>query len=231
MRVTRVDVRFNVDAGNSDDVLPFVAFARDRGWFDAPVPAVFQPARLASYSETSRFMRRRELPLAAFDALRAAVRGALDGIAVVEESEVPDGFPHPKTSVCAALAHGSAVLGADGLVYRCGLQVGEAGRAVSAMPGAREGAAPVGADAGFWEGFDPTRAPTCSACTFLPICWGGCPKKHLEGDRHALDEQGRYWRTNLPRLVARAAGFASGPAQPEIPLAIQFRARPELAEA
>jgi uncharacterized protein len=39
------------------------------------------------------------------------------------------------------------------------------------------------------------------------VCWGGCPKKHLEGDTHAIREQGRYWRTNLPRLIAEAAGL------------------------
>src|SRR5207248_9209388 len=55
------------------------------------------------------------------------------------------------------------------------------------------------ADDLWWQQFDPTGLPTCSRCSFLPICWGGCPKKHLEQDEHAIAEQGAYWRKNLPR--------------------------------
>jgi len=204
----RVDLRFNIDRGNQDDLIPFVRFARARGWFDAAYPAVFQPARLAAYSGASAFMRSSQLSLEAFDALRASVRRELAGRARIEESEAPDGYPYPKTSVCAALADRSAVVGADGLVYRCGLQVGEAGRAVDTAGADRPGGSDaVGQDHAWWRTFDPTRLPSCSACSFLPVCWGGCPKKHLEREEDAIREQGAYWRTNLPRLIASAAGF------------------------
>ena len=114
VQCTRVDVRFNIDRGNSSDLLPFVELARVRGWFNAPYPAIFQPARLSSYWAASAFMRAQELPLDEFDRLRALVRDELDGEATLEKSEVPDGFPYPKTSVCAALAANSLVVdGAD----------------------------------------------------------------------------------------------------------------------
>ena len=64
-----------------------------------------------------------------------------------------------------------------------------------------------GGDAAFWSEFDPTRAPKCSVCSFLPLCWGGCPKRHLENDVHALDEQSVYWRKNLPQLIAARVGL------------------------
>jgi uncharacterized protein len=222
----RVDLRFNIDRGNSTDIIPFIHFAGDRGWFDGPFPAVFQPARLASYSAASAFMRKQELSLDEFDALRARVRDELETRARIEESEVPDGFPYPKTSVCAALAAHSVVVGADGLTYRCGLQVGEKNRAVGALA-ARTGRMDTGAtasssDAGWWAAFDPTTLPSCSRCSFLPICWGGCPKKHLEGDQHAIREQGRYWRNNLPRLIAKAAGIEDL-VESALPESAQFR--------
>ena len=205
----RVDLRFNIDRKNQTDLIPFIRFARSRGWFVAKYPAVFQPARLAAYTGSSAFMRSSQLTLKEFDALRASVREELAGQARVEESEVPDGFPYPRTSVCAALAKHSAVVGADGLVYRCGLQVGEEGRAVgSATRPDSIITGDIGSDGQWWDGFDPTGLPTCSVCSFLPVCWGGCPKKHLDCDEHAIREQGRYWRTNLPRLIAAAAGFA-----------------------
>lgn len=194
----RVDLRFNADVFNQHELLPFVDFCRARGWFEKRFPAVVQPARLASYSERSAFLRNKEMTLETYDALRASLREAAVNVRI-EEAEVPDGFPYPKTSVCAALASHSDVIGADGLLYRCGLQVGERHRAVGSI---RPQSDHDFADSIWWNNFDPTVLPNCSRCSFLPICWGGCPKKHLEGDQHALSEQSMYWRTNLPRLVA-----------------------------
>lgn len=210
----RVDVRINIDRANREDVIPFMGMARSRGWFSRRYKAVIQPARLASYSERSSFMRDVELSLDEFDAIRALVRSEAGIETSVEESEAPDGFPFPKTSVCAALADDSVVVGADGKHYRCGLQVTEPHRAVGRLR--RETpkrSLPVfnppatdQSDESWWESFDPTTLPTCSRCSFLPICWGGCPKKHLEQDEHAIREQGAYWRKNLPRLIAEGVG-------------------------
>jgi uncharacterized protein len=207
--ITRVDLRYNIDRANAHDIIPFIDFAKQRGWFSAAVPAVFQPARLASYSETSEFMRKHELSLEEFDNIRATVRNEVGGIKI-EESEIPDGFPHPKTSVCAALSVNSIVVGAEGLTYRCGLQVGELGRAVGSL-NPKFIATDKYSDNDWWKNFDPTNLPTCSICSFLPICWGGCPKKHLENDTHAIQEQGKYWRHNLGRLIAKAANVEFKP--------------------
>jgi uncharacterized protein len=211
---TRVDIRLNIDRNNREDVVPLIRQARDRGWFRRRFPATIQPARLAAYSERSAFMRTWELTLEEFDAVRAQVRAEVGMEAPVEESEVPDGFPYPKSWVCAALADDSAVVGADGRLYRCGLQVGETHRAVGGLRDRQAELLPIldesdvdkESDDSWWRQFDPTTLPTCSRCSFLPICWAGCPKKHLEQDSHAIAEQGRYWRTNLPRLLARKAG-------------------------
>ena len=196
----RVDLRFNLDRGNMNDFLPFINFASDRGWFDGDNPAILQPARLASYSERSKFMRKHELSLKEFDYLREQAREKLKFGPAPEESEVPDGFPYPKTSVCAALAFDSVVIGAKGEKYRCGLQAGELERSTGhiSAPNSKEQTI----QSSWWQDFDPTKNTTCSKCSFLPVCWGGCPKKHLEGDSHSIKEQGKYWRENLARLVS-----------------------------
>ena len=214
LNYTHVDVRLNIDRDNQDDVVPFIDFARERGWFNRSFPAVLQPARLSSYSEHSSFMRKAELTLEEYDRIRAIVREHAAGETPVEESETPDGFPFPKTSVCAALANDSIVVGADGRHYHCGLQAAEPNRAVGTihpppkrqLPVLNSFAGPTKSDEGWWRDFDPTTLPTCSRCSFLPICWGGCPKKHLEGDQHAISEQSQYWRQNLPRLIAAGVG-------------------------
>jgi uncharacterized protein len=203
---TRVDVRFNVDPGNMDDFAGFVAMAKSRGWFDAPFRCVVMPARLQAFSDRSAFMRRREVTDEEFDAIEEHARCALPPEAL-DAQDVVDGFPFPRTSVCGALADDSAVVGADGLEYRCGLQVGERHRAVGRFGSAQDDESFPDAD--WWKAFDPTTRPTCSRCSFLPVCWGGCPKRHLDDSRADLDREGRFWRHYLPRQIA--AGFGERP--------------------
>lgn len=211
LEAVRVDVRMNIGPRNVSDVVPFLEFVRARGWFDKPYPAVIQPARLSAYSERSSFLLDTQLTSDEFDEVRAVVRREVGAGVTVEESEVPDGFPFPRTSVCAALASDSFVVGADLKLYRCGLQVGEIGREVGSVApaGHRPRRLPVlgdRSDQDWWVSFDPTELPNCARCSFLPICWGGCPKKHLEGDARAIAEQSEYWRRNLAQLVARGVG-------------------------
>lgn len=216
---TRVDLRYNADPGNADDLAGFIEFAAECGWFSAPFPCVLMVAKLAAYSDRSAFMRSRELSQERFEELQDLARRMLPSEAQ-DSQDVVGGFPYPKTSVCGALAPDSAVIGADGLEYRCGLQVGETHRAVARV-GAPEGAEAF-SDKEWWESFDPTLLPTCSKCSFLPVCWGGCPKRHLEASRGDVESEGWYWRTNLPRLIA--AGFGQEPpAQFAYTSADQFR--------
>lgn len=223
--VTRVDLRFNIDYGNQKDAKKFLDFARKRGWFNRAFPAVFQPARLSAYTEHAAFLRKKELTIEEFDEIRTVIRNEAGVNIAVEESEAPDGFPYPKTSVCAALANDSVVIGADGLHYRCGLQVGETKRAVGKLAKKSKRELPVlnqtatkNTDAEWWATFDPTTLPNCSRCSFLPVCWGGCPKKHLENDAYAIAEQSAFWRKNLPRLITNELGI-------EIPTDYSFEER------
>lgn len=220
VRHIRVDLRLNLDRANRGDAIPFIQFARDRGWFQGKHRVVFQPARLASYTGHSSFMRRVELSIEEYEEIRALVRKEASSNFPVEEAEVPNRFPYPRNSVCAALARDSVVLGADAKLYRCGLQVSEAEEAIGLAPSSPATQFPIlnnsawlqRSKESWWRSFDPTVLPTCSRCSFLPVCWGGCPKKHLDRDQHALLEQGAYWRRNLPRLVAEGVGMNCDPA-------------------
>jgi uncharacterized protein len=208
LEVVRVDIRLNIDRANQVDLVPFINFARARGWFTRPYPAVIQPARLAAYSERSAFMRHSQLSVDEFETLRTLVKDEVGCDAKVEDSEVPDGVLAPRNSVCAALAEDSVVVGANRSLYRCGLQVSEDHRAVGTLRiPSRNLLRVIGnpSDEEWWRQFDPTTLPTCSRCSFLPICWGGCPKKHLEQDTGALAEQGAYWRRTMPQLIATTA--------------------------
>jgi uncharacterized protein len=204
--VVRVDLRFNADHGNQGDLEGFIGFCKDRGWFDRPFPCIFQLARISDFSERAGFLSRSKLPEEDFERLRERSRHMVPNEAVLDETTTRSLYPMPRTSVCAALADDSIVIGADRNHYRCGLQVGEKNRPV-AIRGA-EGEMTPGRDAKWWTTFDPTLQPNCSRCSFLPVCWGGCPKKHLEGDSHSLHEQSLYWRKALPQKIAWQFGAA-----------------------
>jgi len=205
----RVDIRYNVDERNKADFQPFVALAASRGWFRGTYPSTFQPARVGAYTEKSRFVERIELSDAEFREMRKQAAVLLrEG--TIEEPEAPSGYAAPKKSVCAALSNNAIVVGADRNLYRCGLQVSEPHRAVGVL-----GSTPFNILSGnhsdkdeeWWRMFDPTDVPSCSSCSFLPVCLGGCPKKQLENDRKALHEQSLYWRENLPRLIYKTVGL------------------------
>lgn len=206
LEATRVDLRLNLGRHNVEDAFGIVEMARERGWFGKPYPVVIQPAKLAAFTETCGFLRPREFNEGEFAEIRARLRAALRGEALMEEVEAPDGLPLPRTSVCAALAEDSVVVGADGLEYRCGLQVGQKERATGKLSDSPFRILGQYQDARWWAEFDPTRGRRCEGCSFLPVCLGGCPHKHLQEDEAALEAQSEYWRRNLPRLMAEKAG-------------------------
>jgi uncharacterized protein len=221
--VVRVDIRFNIDRGNQTDIEEFIGFCRDKGWFNRAHPAILQLARISSYSKRSSFMEKTQISEVEFENIRSRVRDLVPLEDVLDETTSRAVYPVPRTSVCAALSHRSVVVGADGSHFRCGLQVGEQGRAV-ALRGS-EGLMVRGMEADWWDAFDPTTRPNCARCSFLPVCWGGCPKKHLEGDDHALQEQSLYWRRALPQKIAWQFGTTLSPNDFCFSEADQFRSQ------
>jgi uncharacterized protein len=204
LNVVRVDLRFNVDRGNHGDLETFIEFCKTQGWFDRSFSCVFQLARISDYSERSGFISRTKVSEQEFESVRERARALLPE-RILDETTSRSTYPLPRTSVCAALANDSVVVGADGSHYRCGLQVGEKDRPVAIN---EAGQMKPGRDASWWDAFDPTTQPNCSRCSFLPICWGGCPKKHLEGDQDSLHEQSLYWRQALPQKIAWQFGVS-----------------------
>lgn len=206
LEATQVDVRFNVSRRTMKEIGDFTKLVNNSDWFNKPFPCFIQPARVSMYSEKSSFVRDSELSQSEFESVLTEFREGLGGDKHLQIGWFADGIG-PKNNVCAALADDSFVVGAEKLIYRCGLQVGEKERAVGSIEIYQEKNTTFG-DSKFWDEFDPTVLPDCKRCSFLPICWGGCPKKHLEKDFHNLHETSLYYRKNLAKEVAKVAGIA-----------------------
>lgn len=203
-----VDIRFNLSRQNADEATEFAEMGRSRGWFAPQNKALLQLAKLTPYSSEVDFLRKVEFTFAEFEEVRNRVRAQVpDG--KLDKSASLDSYPSPRESVCAAIAEDSIVIGADGNLYSCGLQVTEPHRNVGHLGQAHAERALKEIE--LWDGFDPTRAPSCSRCSFLPLCWGSCPKLHMEGDTAQLDQQSEFWRVMLPRRLAASLDLSVAP--------------------
>jgi uncharacterized protein len=195
----KVDLRFNISPLNQHELIPFMDYIEEQGFFNKKYPVTFFPAMVSAYTEKAAFVRKEEFSPEELDGLTEEIRERLKGIGKVAESQNPHDFPFPKNYVCAALANDSHVIGADKSLHRCGLEVGEKHLAVGHF---EESNTLMDANKAWWDKFDPCNLPSCSKCSFLPICFGGCAKKHFDRDQQSLDAMSEYWKNNLSRMVS-----------------------------
>lgn len=81
--------------------------------------------------------------------------------------------PMPKGHYCGGDSAAGFTLGPDGSMFKCWNHVGDTTLAVGNLLFGTEGPNAI-TD---WTHYDPTSNPTCSSCSLLPICLGGCPER------------------------------------------------------
>lgn len=207
LEVVHVDIRLNLDPGNVTDAVPFINFIKERGWFNKKYKVVVFPARLSAITEKAKHVGDIELSVERFNKVKAEVAGVLDRSILPSNCGIHEDDLKPKNSVCAALAYDSFVVGADKNIYRCGLQVCESQSSVDCLYDNKVCNEEKKQMESWWARYDPTKNQACSVCSFLPLCWGGCPKMRLEENSALIEEQCNFWLKNLPRLIAKAAGI------------------------
>lgn len=223
-----VDVRLNISPLNFDDATEFARFGKSRGWFDEPSKAKLQLAKITSYTDRIDFLRENSIDYDVFESTRDKIRLIVDDSYLDTTSSLKE-YPKPRKSVCSAIADNSIVVGAEGNLYNCGLQIGDTKRAVGRLHNSylserrvfwldsgktskgTDSYVEQGEDKEFWNNFNPADMPKCRDCSFLPLCWGACPKLHLENDQMHLDQQSEYWRRMLPLRLSAATGYEISP--------------------
>ena len=84
----------------------------------------------------------------------------------------------PWLTQCQAVSTHSLVVEPDGSLQRCWIEVGENEKRVGLINLPLE---LNSCNNMCWMRFDPTRNDPCRNCEVLPLCFGGCPHRHLDG--------------------------------------------------
>lgn len=90
-------------------------------------------------------------------------------------------YPRVKFHFCNADAKNSYIIGPDGYLYKCWMDIGIKKFSFGNLVDARfEGN--VGRFMDYLM-YDPTNDEQCTKCSYLPICMGGCPRARLDKNR------------------------------------------------
>jgi len=123
-------------------------------------------------------------------------------------------YPTRRIINCAAVNETATIFGPDGLMYKCGLDVGDTNRAHDDLahaldtptsdagePGDVDRAAER-LDPTRWARFDPFHRAQCRECQYLPVCLGGCPKAHIENNTRQIEAHGHFFEQQFAHMIS-----------------------------
>jgi uncharacterized protein len=89
-----------------------------------------------------------------------------------------DWFSAPWLQSCQAVSATALVVEPDGSLQRCWIEVGEDNKRIGHISRPLD---MTSENVLRWLRFDPTRNEPCRDCHVLPLCFGGCPHRHVYG--------------------------------------------------
>lgn len=198
----KVYLRINVDPYIGRDALEMLDYCEARGWLQEgtrfyPYLAVINAMteHCGFIGKSARFQDFNE----EFDRIQQEFYRRLASLCGGSSLEVVQYYPNRVSLNCAAVSHNSVVFGPDGLMYKCGLDVGDKHRAHDGVMGTAPGTDQL--DPKRWDRYDPFVHARCSECQYLPVCMGGCPKAQIEQDQKQISLQSEFWENNFARIV------------------------------
>jgi len=167
-----VALRINVDKNNVESGQQIYQFLQDNGLLDKVNPYF---GKIENYTEANNET----------DCLSACDFSEVDydfaTFAASNKEASPIRYPTQKSASCCADTLSSYVIDAEGYIYKCWCDIGDAERCVGSIVDAN----PVASNDVYlkYMMLDPTIIEPCKTCNVLPICMGGCPYKRLQGSR------------------------------------------------
>jgi len=189
----RISVRMNISTENSGEAEHLKKLLIEEGVMDNPERASFYISPVRSYTASCR--NTSCYALTDFydyelELLKKGING--NGFNVVDE------YPTQKINVCgSAISEGSFVVGPDGSLYRCWLDVGRESEVVGRLT--REG--PQMNRSSKWDQYSPFDNKECNNCNVLPLCMGGCPELNMRPHGQEPNEACCNWKFNLQEYL------------------------------
>jgi uncharacterized protein len=204
----QVNVRLNVGRSNRHAVGTFLRFARERKWAERGVEVY--PAPIFGTSAPCMGYPDEALPEEDFEAVLDEFCEAGSGGCGASLAEVV-GFPPGRHYTCEALAYNSFAVAPTGSLFKCPLEIDDESKAVGAVTRPLD---LYNTNLLKWLSLDPFGAAGCRECVFLPLCFGGCPKKLFEEGERGRRSACRFWSVRFSGLLSLAArrGLGAGAA-------------------
>jgi uncharacterized protein len=198
-RRAQINVRLNVGRSNRDAVGAFLRFTKDRGWSRQGIEVY--PAPIFGTSSPCMGYPDEALPEEEFDTVLEEFCGDQTGDGGANMAEVV-GFPPGRHYTCEALAFNSFAVSPGGMLFKCPLEIDDEQKAVGTVSRPLE---LYDANLLRWLSFDPFNVDRCRNCLFLPLCYGGCPKKLFEEGETGRLSACRFWSKRFSALLSLAA--------------------------
>jgi uncharacterized protein len=202
---TKIYLRINVDPWIGRECLDVLDLFARKGWLEPDTKIYPYVAIINTMTEHCGFIGKSEKFRAfdtEFDEIQREFYSMLRQYRDEKSFEVVQYFPNRVKINCAAVSDNAVTFGPNGLMYKCGLDVGDAHRAHDSITGLNEEPSETQRlSPDRWDKYDPFTHPRCSECQYLPICMGGCPKAQIERDESQIRAQSAFWENNFDRII------------------------------
>jgi uncharacterized protein len=201
----KIYLRVNVDPWIGRDCLEVIDTCAELGWLRENTRFYPYVAIINAMTEHCGFIgkvSRFENFNAEYDNIQREFYARLASYRDQNTLEMVQYYPARITLNCAAVSNNSVVFGPNGLMYKCGLDVGDHHRAHSALPNTEvESGETARLAEDRWDRYNPFAHDRCSECQYLPVCMGGCPKAQIEKDATQIKLQSAFWENNFDKII------------------------------
>jgi uncharacterized protein len=174
-----ISLRINVDKDNIDEAMKVNEALNERGLQDLVSTYLGKVTKDNDDYSSSACFNSREFAKENFEFY----------VANLADKNFFGQYPRKLGNVCTADCLHSHVIGSNGDIYRCWVDIGNEKRKVGNLLDATDPINNVFLD---YMMFDPTVALGCSDCKLLPVCMGGCPLRRVNGAGESNEKCAAY---------------------------------------
>jgi uncharacterized protein len=194
----RVTLRINTDMRNAGAAIDLLEVFADRGWLTEGNRFYPYMAPVSAMTEVCADVAHECCTAESFFDLSMDFFKACTAHGVPVKTHALYHFPVSPKYVCGAVALNTMVVNPSGEIHKCGLTVSDNSESLGNI---REPMDLVNPNLLKWLSYDPFDVEECRQCDLLPICFGGCPKRVLEGEYPAQGKSCECTKKNTDSIL------------------------------